>query len=309
MFSKSLKAAKVSVVMCTYNGERFASEQLYSILNQSYPLHEIIIVDDCSTDNTFKIVEAIAKENNLIRLYKNSSNIGYNKNFEKALLLAGGDLIAISDQDDIWDTKKIETLIERSTEHTLLIYCNSVRFKDQLPVAPKADKMITPVTGSNPYHLAIRNTVSGHAMIIKKELLQLALPFDPNVYYDWWLAIVALCNGGIQHVPLTLVYQRAHDNNITLKRGISRAERLNEYKNMLRSHLKKFQAIPNLTKDQKLFFQTLHQLWEQSSFKKFNYPLFLFLLKNRKDLFKYKNRKFPFMSSLKYSLRYSYNSA
>lgn len=309
MASNIANSSKVSIVICTYNGEEFISEQLHSILNQTFPIEEIIVVDDRSADKTTDIIEAISKENSIITLHKNISNIGFNKNFEKALKLAKGDVIAISDQDDIWDSKKIETLMRNWVDDTLLIYCSSVRFIDHIPSNPKADAMITPIAGSNPFHLAIRNTVSGHAMMIKKELLHLALPFDPDVYYDWWLAMVAVCNGGITYVPAILVYQRGHDSNITLKKGVSSNERFIDYKRMLVYHLKKFQTIPNLTGDQKRFFYTLHHLWQQSLTKRLNFKLFVFLMKNRKALFKYKKRKIPWISSLKHSFRYSFKKS
>lgn len=92
----------VSIVMCTYNGEQFLREQLDSILAQTYPIHELIIQDDCSTDHTADIVREYARQYPFIRFHANISNLGFNRNFQDALSKAEGDYIAIADQDDIW---------------------------------------------------------------------------------------------------------------------------------------------------------------------------------------------------------------
>jgi glycosyltransferase involved in cell wall biosynthesis len=297
---------RVSVVMCTYNGKKFIEEQINSILNQTYPLSELVIVDDCSSDTTLDIVERMAKEHKIIKLYRNIINLGYNKCFEKALQLASFELIAISDQDDVWHPQKIEVLMQKWKNNALLVYCDSVRFKEKVPNHPRPNRIIKRIDGCNPRKLAVYNTVSGHAMMIKKELLTLALPFDENVYYDWWLAVVAMANGGVVHVPSILVYQREHQNNASIKKGLTNVQRFEQDKRMLIPHLQKFQTIANLQKDHLIFFKRLHELWSQSVQKKNNWKLFLFLMKNRRSVFDYKNRKFGFVSHLKHSFRYSF---
>ena len=82
----------VSIVMCTYNGEQFLREQLDSILAQTYPIHELIIQDDCSTDHTADIVREYARQYPFIRFYANISNLGFNRNFQDALSKAEGDI-------------------------------------------------------------------------------------------------------------------------------------------------------------------------------------------------------------------------
>src|SRR6188768_263019 len=101
----------VSVVMCTYNGAKFLKEQVDSILNQTYSIEEFLIFDDGSTDGTLEILEAYAAKFSFINLFKNSFTLGYNKNFEQALKKANSEVIAIADQDDYWDPKKLEKMI------------------------------------------------------------------------------------------------------------------------------------------------------------------------------------------------------
>ena len=113
----------VSVVMATYNGERFIAEQLESILTQTYSNLEIIIVDDRSTDQSYTILESYAAKDTRIRLFRNEQNLGYVKNFEKGLSLAGGVYIAPSDQDDIWLPHKITTLVNHINDNTIVYSC------------------------------------------------------------------------------------------------------------------------------------------------------------------------------------------
>lgn len=102
---------KVSVVMCTYNGAAFLREQLDTIINQTYPIYEIIVQDDGSTDETINILESYKERYPIVKLYKNVDGRGVNTNFFSALKRATGDYIAISDQDDIWELDKIEKQI------------------------------------------------------------------------------------------------------------------------------------------------------------------------------------------------------
>ncbi|HJA88732.1 MAG TPA: glycosyltransferase, partial [Candidatus Parabacteroides intestinavium] len=97
---------RVSIVMCTYNGERFLREQIDSLLNQTYPLYEIIIQDDSSTDGTRRVVQEYADKYDTIKPCINKAERGVNANFFSAMHLATGDYIAICDQDDIWEKNK-----------------------------------------------------------------------------------------------------------------------------------------------------------------------------------------------------------
>ena len=102
----------LSVALCTYNGEKYISKQLDSILSQYQRVHEIIIVDDCSSDGTIEILKKYASLNTEIKLYQNEATLGYLNNFEKAINLCSGDIIFLSDQDDIWFQEKTEKLCD-----------------------------------------------------------------------------------------------------------------------------------------------------------------------------------------------------
>src|ERR1700712_2781618 len=111
----------VSIVMATYNGERFLEAQMNSVLKQSYPSLEIIVVDDGSTDGTAAILQSYAKNYHYIRLYfSEGKNLGYIKNFERGCQLATGDYISFCDQDDIWHPDKTNILMNAIGNHPMV---------------------------------------------------------------------------------------------------------------------------------------------------------------------------------------------
>jgi len=102
----------VSVVMPTYNGEKNIIEQLETIRLQTYPIKEVIMNDDGSTDNTVSIVKKYIEDNNLVnwKIIENEKNFGWRINFFRLLDMAHGDIIFTSDQDDIWYINKLERM-------------------------------------------------------------------------------------------------------------------------------------------------------------------------------------------------------
>ena len=103
---------KISIAMTTYNGERYITEQLESIKNQTLKADEVVIFDDASTDGTAKMVSEYIDDNNLDgwQLFVNKSNLGYKENFYQAIESTTGDIIFLCDQDDIWHSNKIEIM-------------------------------------------------------------------------------------------------------------------------------------------------------------------------------------------------------
>jgi len=205
----------ISVVMCTYNGEKYLSQQLDSILHQTYPCKELIIVDDVSTDATWEILQTYQQKYKHISIYKNETNIGYTKNFEGALQKATCDLIAIADQDDIWELDKLASQ-QKNIGNALIIYHDSALVSQNNEYLNKNISDILNMYQGNDFRaLLFDNCVSGHAMLFKKTLLAHIFPFPNDMYYDWWMAIVALTQGEIRYIPEKLVRYRQHEKNVT----------------------------------------------------------------------------------------------
>jgi len=296
----------ISVVVCTYNGAKYIEEQLASITGQTYGIAEIIVVDDASTDETFEVLERAAARDNRIALYRNEVNLGFTANFEKAMKMANHDFIAIADQDDIWHFHKIEKMMGAFLPSAAAIYCDSVRFSKTVPSNPVANKKNRRISGTQVRKLAMYNTVSGHALIIRKSLLEHALPIPSAIYYDWWLALQAVANGGLQFLDEILVYQRAHDNNVTIAKNTSEKELRDNYRTMLGTHLNAFTQIDALSATDKDFFVDFEIHWSQMLKKGSSTGLFFFMIKHRKELFYYKKRKLPFISACKHAFLFAF---
>src|SRR5574344_1110138 len=109
----------VSILLASYNGSKFISQQLDSIISQSYRAFKLLICDDCSTDDTYEILLKYAAKDKRIELYKNKTNLGFRKNFEKLVSLSKSYYIALCDQDDIWTSDHLSVLIDNIGTHDI----------------------------------------------------------------------------------------------------------------------------------------------------------------------------------------------
>src|ERR1051326_9204347 len=118
----------LSIALCTYNGAVYLKEQLESIAAQTRRPDELVISDDQSTDNTLRVIEEFAPTAGFpVRLSVNESNLGTPKNFEKAISLCRGDVIVLSDQDDVWHPDKLESVerVFESKPQLSLVFSNA----------------------------------------------------------------------------------------------------------------------------------------------------------------------------------------
>jgi len=174
----------------------------------------LIVQDDCSNDSTVEILRSY-QDKLPFKLHINDKNIGYAKNFESVLQKANGDYICICDQDDIWDHDKISILIE-SIGDSSLIYSNSL-FVDEKgeslgrSLLSGVEDSIKDIDSSLSFLFS--NSVSAHAMMFKKDLLEHLFPFPKNIYFDAWIAATAVNFGGLKYLDQTLVLYRQHTTN------------------------------------------------------------------------------------------------
>ncbi|MEQ1582076.1 MAG: glycosyltransferase family 2 protein [Steroidobacteraceae bacterium] len=268
----------VSIVLCTYNGSRFLSEQLDSLFAQTYPHFEIVAVDDASTDETVAVLKRYAAREARLRIVVNPANLGFARNFERALGLSRGALIAPCDQDDIWLPEKIESLLAAIEGHAMA-YCDSTLVDEHAaPLGHTLSRVVPMRDLDDPLPLAFGNCVSGHAMLFRRSLLERALPMPSGFYHDWWLATVAAATGGIRFCDRSLVLYRQHGGNVTDQRlkemqveaGLSatteqdavrasdkRADKLR----YLRDMALRLQLIAELPGPHQPFAAELHDLW------------------------------------------------
>lgn len=287
----------VSIVLATYNGENFLGRQMDSILNQTYPNLEIIVVDDKSTDNTSYLIKNYAAKYSNIKFFTNETTLGYVKNFEKGFLLAKGELIAPCDQDDVWDKDKIGILVNEIGDHEI-IYANSELIDGN---GEKLHKKLSDIkhlrSFDNCLNYTIGNTAPGHGMLIKKEVIERCIPFPTMVPHDFWLGFVATCHGPIKFYDKVLVQYRQHIDNVfgAMKVGnvkkvprkkISKLQTQNLAKERMRLLYEK--CPDNLTENKKVLL-ALHTSYQNFSFKN-NWLRMRTFFKYRKEILAYKNK-------------------
>lgn len=223
---------KISIALCTYNGEKFLSEQLASYLSQSRLPDELVICDDRSTDKTVEILQDFAKTAPFeVKLFVNEQNLGVTKNFEKAISLCTGEIIFLSDQDDVWLPEKlqiIENEFKKSPEISLI-------FTD----AELVDEKLQPL-GHNLWEFALweysfshsnskqefnphvgfetlifGRTVAGCNMAFRAKIVKILIPFpqmEDFLIHDGWILLASSLFFKIKPFNQALVKYRQHAN-------------------------------------------------------------------------------------------------
>ena len=218
---------KVSVVVATYNGSQYLAEQLESILAQTLAPTEIIVSDDGSSDSTLDIVAKFQsaqprKGAPAWRVLSRKKPLGVAGNFASALGVATGDFIAFADQDDLWEVNKLETLIPHFDNPRTLLVHSDARLIDAkgremgslmgaLRLTARERRALR--GGRALDALLRRNLVTGATMVIRRTLLDTALPIPEGWIHDEWLALVAALQGGVVFDQRPLVRYRQHGAN------------------------------------------------------------------------------------------------
>lgn len=217
---------KISVAMCTYNGEKYLVPQIESILNQSNMPDEIIVCDDCSTDNTREILLRYQEKHpRLFQIHFNNTQKKTIKNFEQAIRLTTGDYIFLSDQDDVWEYNKVEKMLNyfKSDLDCLLLFSNgsfidSNENKVDGTLFDKwgFDNKMKMLWSQNFEALKClinnNNKITGATVCFKKELKQDALPIDTpyGFWHDTWLGMHAAKKNGLCFIDACLIKYRIH---------------------------------------------------------------------------------------------------
>lgn len=289
------KSPLISIALCTYNGKRYLKEQINSIVSQTYHNIEIVVVDDCSSDNTIAILKEYTQKANL-RYVINKKNQGFVKSFERAISLCEGEYILPCDQDDVWDTQKIQTLLDAMNNH-VLVYSNAKLVDEHLiPLGKNLcdSQKINCFSGSNNKAFVFKNCISGNTMMFRKELKDFCLPFPPDIsFHDVWIAFVAATCGSIGYVNQPLVLYRQHAYNITdinkkrkkQKNTVQKlAAKTKSYEKRL-AFIKSFACFSKLKQEDRNFFHQLMTLCDQYKDSYINMNLLVFLYKHRKKLY------------------------
>lgn len=216
---------KISVALCTYNGEKYIKEQIDSILNQTKKVDEIIVCDDCSFDKTIEILnEYNAKNPDLFKIYINDQNLRSVKNFEKAISLCTGDIIFLSDQDDIWVNEKVEEYVGYFNQNPNIkaLASNGYCINDSSKIEEKYAIWDVPFflkeigASYNYYDILnyVANIATGASMAFRKDIVCDIVPFPivKDFHHDEWIAIIASHNNEFAFLDKKYFYYRLHNH-------------------------------------------------------------------------------------------------
>ena len=217
-----------SVALCTYNGERYIREQLESILNQTMPVNEIVVCDDGSTDHTLSIIESLRESTKTdIRIHRNETNLGVCANFQKAVDFCKGDIIFLSDQDDVWHNDKVETIVNYfyHNHQKHVVFTNGQLIDGSgkaisngtlwrcFGINDKCLKQIEDGFGIEIF--AFENRATGATMAIRRDF-EYTSSFShfciDDILHDGALAMLALTNNQLGYISRCLIDYRIHSN-------------------------------------------------------------------------------------------------
>jgi len=211
----------VSIVMTTYNAERYLHKQLDSIVEQTYKHIKLLVLDDCSEDNTWQILKEYQRQYDFINIIQNTSRLGVIKNFEKGIATVDGELIALCDHDDIWVPSKLELQV-----NIIKMYRTPVLVHTDLEVIDNKDmsihKSFFDFKGYNfPSYKALdiiisRSGIMGNTLMFNRALKEIILPFPNNIpMHDYYIGVINEIYGTRITLNEALVRYRIHELNVS----------------------------------------------------------------------------------------------
>ncbi len=246
---------KISVVIATYNGEKFIEEQLKSICNQTLKPDEIIVSDDGSKDATLELVHKFSRQPELSGIQfivlQDNPRHGYGGNFEWALKHSSGDYTFLCDQDDVWLPGKVENVIKTFDYHPdakLVFHDAELIDKDGRLISGsfnplldrlniKSEQELVKIGTSFCENACSASFINGMCMCISKDLLEESIPFPYNKLHDQWLLFLATASDSAYFLNQILTQYRLHGTNVCGHRALkgSLLNRIRKWKNTIKT--------------------------------------------------------------------------
>jgi glycosyltransferase involved in cell wall biosynthesis len=239
----SLEHADVSVALCTYNGALFVAEQVASILAQRPAPREIVVGDDASSDATIAIIERTVAEaraaepalSTELVVLRRESSLGITSNFEATIAQCRAEIVALSDQDDVWPLGRLARLLVAFDDPAVQLVHSDARLLDgrgaplgasllQVLEAGAAERAALAAGRAWPVLLR-RNLVTGATVLLRRSLAERARPFPAAWVHDEWLAASAAAAGGLRLIDETLLDYRQHGGNVIGATRVTAAQR------------------------------------------------------------------------------------
>lgn len=210
---------QISVCMTAYNGSKYIHDQVNSILKQLKEDDELIVCDDRSSDATVDILSSF--QDKRVKIVVNDENLGFSKNFTKCISLAQGDIIFLSDHDDIWLPDKVEKYLKIFQEKSDVVsIMSNMEIIDENGLVTNSRFLNLKSGYSNRVWRVIKNFVKstyyGCSIAFRKELVAKVLPLP--FHFDTWIGLVSDIYGRCYHLDeITMQYRRHSNNFSTLK--------------------------------------------------------------------------------------------
>ncbi len=208
----------ISVCLTTYNGDIYIKEQIDSILSQLTFADELIISDDGSTDKTLQIINSIQDTRiKLLNHHKKSETYWFNyttRNVEYALQQAKGEIIFLSDQDDIWLPNKVQIMSAVLADYKLVVAdCCVTDNKLNVIYASYFDLIHS---GEGIVHNLVKNSYLGCCMAFRRDILRMALPIPKGpIAHDIWIGLIANMHNAVKFIDVTTMLYRRHDATVS----------------------------------------------------------------------------------------------
>ena len=207
----------ISVCLATYNGEKFITRQLDSLVNQLTESDQIIVVDDGLKDQTVDLIKE--KYGDRVEIHVNDKNVGAIKNFEKAISLAKGDILFLCDQDDIWEDHKVKKVLLAFNDQRadLVIHDAQVVDGNLESLHPSWNKYNGNDVNQGLIGNIKKNAFTGAMMAFRKDLVPNIFPFPPSIeMHDQWIALVCMLEKkNIVYIDESLMKYVRHGGNVT----------------------------------------------------------------------------------------------
>jgi acyl carrier protein phosphodiesterase len=213
---------KLSVAMCTWNGAAYVEEQLASVAAQTRKPDEVVICDDASSDATPRALERFSVTAPFtVRIFRNRERLGTTRNFEQAIKRCTGDIILLSDQDDLWRPEKIAVMAER--------FGRDIRIGCLFTDAVRTDEAGKPLPGTLWDHIGFdetersrvhrgkafdvlirHNVATGATMAFRAKWRDSLLPIPEEIVHDRWIAVILSAVSRVDLIEQPLIDYRVH---------------------------------------------------------------------------------------------------
>ncbi len=261
----------ISIVTASYNYEQYITETIQSVLNQTYTDWEMIIVDDCSTDNSIEVIKSF--NDNRIKLFVNEKNLGLKGTVKRGIEEAKGDWVVFLESDDMITPDYLEKKVEIAKKYpdVNLIFNDCEFFGDEKrvfdfnAVLKRTRKILNEQTYPIDmfYYFYHSNKIFTFSSVMTKREDLLKINYEPKLdcLLDWHLWVQLAYLGKFYYIPEKLTYWRLHSNSYV---------QTSTYKTPFDLQFKSYMDVFCRTKNLKIIFMILflHPLWYAKQLKK-----------------------------------------